>query len=384
MVVVVSPSPSAQASPAPIRVASVPSTHVYVRHLAPTPGSPGGHRVTRLPDPDPADPERFAGARWWPPVMLEPEWLAGREDFDLMHLQFGFDAVSPKRLAQVLDVVRGRGSPFVYTAHDLRNPHHRDRHEHDAQLAVLMTGADAVVTLTAGAASEIATRWGRTAQVIPHPHVVDVATMRRVRRRREALFGTRPADAPEQGFRVGVHVKSLRASMDPAPVIEALLRAVADLPGAVLQVNGHTDVLDASGARYDSALARLLERAQSSGAAEVRVHDFLPDAELWSYLASLDVSVLPYRFGTHSGWLEACRDLGTAVIAPDCGYYRDQAPIHEYHHDEDGLDADSLIKAVVRAYESPRAPAESVEARERQRSVIADAHLELYRTLLSQ
>jgi hypothetical protein len=28
-----------------------------------------------------------------------------------------------------------------------------------------------------------------------------------------------------------------------------------------------------------------------------------------------------YWFGTHSGWLEACFDLGTAVIAPNCGYY---------------------------------------------------------------
>ena len=51
------------------------------------------------------------------------------------------------------------------------------------------------------------------------------------------------------------------------------------------------------------------------------------------------MSVLPYRFGTHSGWLEACVDLGTAVVAPSCGFYAEQQPVHSYRHDEDGLDA---------------------------------------------
>ena len=33
------------------------------------------------------------------------------------------------------------------------------------------------------------------------------------------------------------------------------------------------------------------------------------------------------KFGTHSGLLEACRDLGTAVVAPACGAYGDQGLI---------------------------------------------------------
>ena len=37
--------------------------------------------------------------------------------------------------------------------------------------------------------------------------------------------------------------------------------------------------------------------------------------------------MLPYRFGTHSGWLEACYDLGTPVLAPDCGFYAEQRPV---------------------------------------------------------
>ena len=51
-----------------------------VAHLAPL----GGHGAARLPDPDPNRPDRPAGATWWPPVMLDPEW-ARTADFDVFH-----------------------------------------------------------------------------------------------------------------------------------------------------------------------------------------------------------------------------------------------------------------------------------------------------------
>ena len=57
--------------PDPIRVASVPADHPYVRHL----GAPGGDLVERLAD------RREPGQRgWWPPRMLEPEWVRGNAD----------------------------------------------------------------------------------------------------------------------------------------------------------------------------------------------------------------------------------------------------------------------------------------------------------------
>ena len=69
------------------------------------------------------------------------------------------------------------------------------------------------------------------------------------------------------------------------------------------------------------------------------------------------MSVLPYRFGTHSGWLEACRDLGTTVVAPDCGYYADQGPVLTYRMDEHRYDADSLAPpSSLRARTLPRRP----------------------------
>lgn len=354
-----------------IRIASVPADHVYVRHLAPL-DEAAVPDVIRLPDPDPDNIARSAMSRWWPPAMLESEWIASSQAFDIFHIQFGFDARTPGQLQELADALRRQGKPLVYTAHDLRNPHHAFREEHDAQLDVLIPAADAVITLTPGAAREIKERWGREAFVIPHPHVVDFLTMERL--------AAKPHD--ERTFRVGVHVKSLRASMNPAPVISALIDILASLPGAILQVDGHPDVLEEGAPRFDSELAALLQRASSAGDIDLRIHDFFTDAELWDYLSDLDVSVLPYRFGTHSGWLEACHDLGTTVIAPDCGYYSEQGPAVEYTNNETEFDPDSLEQAVQFAYDTrPRFPA-SVSGRRRQRQKIADAHYSLYRSLL--
>ena len=115
------------------------------------------------------------------------------------------------------------------------------------------------------------------------------------------------------------------------------------------------------------------------GGSSSRVHDYLSDDDLWAYLASLDVSVLPYRFGTHSGWLEACRDLGTTVVAPTCGYYADQGPVLSYTNDGDDFDADSLRDAVVRAHaERPRFGA-TVDERTGSGASSRRAHEDLYR-----
>ena len=360
-----------------VRVASVPSSHVYVRHLSPVePGGPGAPRVTRLADPHPFEPGRSAVSQWWPPRMLDPEWVRSETTtFDIFHIQFGFVAVAPPDLRRLAKEVHAAGKPLVYTVHDLRNPHHEHSPEHDAQLGVLMAEADALITLTPGAAEQIRDRWGRDATVIPHPHVVDFATMTRARTRRESRH-------PDVPFRIGLHVKSLRANMNPIPLVRALAEARHELPNTILQVDGHTDVLEADGARYSAELSQLLKDYDRRGIIDLRIHDYFTDAALWEYLESLDASILPYRFGTHSGWLEACRDLGTDVVAPTCGFYGQQGPVRQYRNDETGFDADSLISAVAAASASAPVVPLSVDARTVQRDQIAQRHNELYAGLL--
>ena len=350
-------------------VASVPSDHVYVRHLS----DPRGGGAVRLPDPRPLGASATSQA-WWPPTMLEPAWAASAA-FDVFHIHFGFDARTPEQLHELVRALRDRGAPLVMTVHDLRNPHHEERELHDAQLDVLVRAADAVVTLTSGAAAEIRRRWGRDAAVLPHPHVVELDRAAALRAARVGRTGP---------FRVGVHVKSLRASMDPLRVLPDLAEAVRRLPDAVLQVNVHDEVMDPSSDLHLPDLAAELGAWEGQDRVELVVHPYFADHDDFvDYLAGLDVSVLPYRFGTHSGWLEACLDVGTRVVAPTCGYYADQAPVLSYRHDERGYDGASLRDAVVAAGRGEgHAMVPSLDARRRQRREVAAAHERLYRGLL--
>lgn len=347
-----------------IRVASVPSGHVYVRHLG-DPRDDGS--VIRLPDVVRPGDE----GRWWPPVMLDADWIAANHaSFDVFHVHFGFDAKSPRELRAIGGALRAAGVPLVLTVHDLRNPHHSDADLHDAQLDVLLGWAAAVITLTPGAAEAIGARWGRVAEVLPHPHVVDWATMSRAR----------PVHA---GYVVGLHAKSLRANMDVAAVARVLAATVVGLPGARLRIDIHHEVFDPAARAYNPDVGHAFRAfAAANDQVELLEHDYFSDDELWEYLNAIDVSVLPYRFGTHSGWLEACFDLGTTVVAPSCGFYAEQQPCLIYGHDETGLDAASLAGAVQSAYAQGPGPRAIPSRRRDERRALAAAHRSIYARLL--
>jgi len=359
---------------APVRVASVPFSQVYIRHCGPLPGEP--EPFVRLQDPRPRRGDGTEQSGWWPPAMLEPGWIdEHRDDFDLMHVHFGFDALGPDDLRRVVADLRRHGKPLVYTVHDLTNPHHTTPEAHDAALDVLVRSADALVTLTPGAASAIRERWGRDALVLPHPHVVPLEELR-----------ARQARPRERGevLRLGLHLKSLRPNMAAVPMVEGLVAAARALEQpAVVQVNAHPDVMGETGRRRDPELPGRLAALDEQGAIELRVEPYFDEDALWDYLSSLDASVLPYRWGTHSGWLEACSDLGTAVVAPDCGFYAEQRPVHGFHLGRDGLDVDSLAAAVASvAATPPGANLLPVEQRVQERRRVCAAHAELYRGLL--
>ncbi len=350
-----------------IRVASIPAGHVYVRHLSDPDGDDG---VSRLADPPPADGVKVPGG-WWPPVMLDAGWIrANRDAFDVFHVHFGFDSKTPRELESVTAALDDAGVPLVVTVHDLRNPHHDDVALHDAQVGVLMAHAATVLTLTPGAARVIEARWGRRAEVLPHPHVVG-----------RELLGRPRAGGKE--LVVGLHAKSLRANMDILAVAGVLCESVAELPGARVRIDVHDEIFDPANHWYAPEVGAELRRlAAAHPGTDLRIHPYFSDDELWSYLSEIDVSVLAYRFGTHSGWLEACHDLGTTVLAPTCGFYAQQRPCLSYGHGDDGLDAESLAGAVRLAYAERPAWQADPHARLQERRELAAAHEAIYRKLL--
>ncbi|MBY5161338.1 glycosyltransferase [Salsipaludibacter albus] len=341
----------------PLRVACVPATHRYVRALR----HPG---VVQVTDPS-GDDHRT-------PLFLDPAWLREHTgSFDVLHVHFGFEYYAVEQLEAVCDVLDTAAIPLVYTCHDLRNPNHPTPELHDAGLETLLRRAAAVITLTPWAAEQILDLHARSATVLPHPHVVPLEVMARRTRvvHRDAV--------------VGLHLKSLRANMRPHEALDGLLAAVGD--GIRGRVDVHCDVLDPASQNHDAALVErllaLVSRADSR--IELHVHHYFGEDELWAYLAQVDVFVLPYAFGTHSGLLEACRDLGTAVVAPDVGGYRDQGAHQLFPASEDaGLDVGGLAAAIRRAVVAGRPAPVPVEVRREQRRWVADAHHRLYRAAL--
>lgn len=348
-----------------MRIASVPHGHVYVEHLSDPDRSDG---VLRLPDPTPKNPA--VGAPWWPLVMLDARWIHDHAgDFDLYHLHFGFDSVEPAELNTIVDALREHAKPLVYTVHDLRNPHQLDRRTHDAALDVLVPAADELITLTPGAADEIARRWGRRAHVVEHPHVVGFDQMR--------------VDRPERATpRVGLHLKSMRANLDPLPVIKVLV-AEQQRRDFELVIDVHTDVMTPGEYNHTPDVVDFL--GNLPGGVEVHVHDFYTDEELWDYFRSLDLSVLPYRFGTHSGWLEACHDVGTRVLAPHLGYYHQQHDGVLGYHVDDGVPRAADIVAALDAM-GPSGDTWRADPQDRleQRRDIAAAHHRIYTDALAR
>ena len=222
----------------------------------------------------------------------QPTWVE-HHPFDVFHVQFGFDAWDPAVLSDLVDAVHEQGRPFVHTVHDLRNPHHASRDLHDAQLTALLAKVDEVITLTAGAAAEIARRFGREAQVSAAPRTSWTSrpwlAMRSRRARATGASGS------------GCTSRACARAWTPLVLLPPLVRAVRDV-GGVLQVNGHRDVLEPSGVRYDARLSQLLRQAAQAGDLELHVHDFFDDAAPWRYLArwtpvSCPIGSAPTRVG---------------------------------------------------------------------------------------
>lgn len=288
-----------------MRVLSVPAEHPYTRAIRPP-------HVFYLPDPD-ADGD----GHWWPHPALEAQfWRAsGRPDVDAVHIHFGFEHRTP---AEIAELTHALPVPLVITVHDIDNPHlatAAEQAEHHERLRLLVDAAAAVITLTDCAAERLRTDFGATdVNVIPHPPIVDT-----------------PPAGPLHGGGAGVFLKSLRANVVADP---AFYRAIAARVPLTVFV-------------HDEPATRELRDALSGAPGITLVaHDRLDDPALHAAVAGLDVCLLPYTSGTHSGWLEMCRNLGTDVAVPDIGCYAGQADTPEAVETYAVGDAEAAARAV--------------------------------------
>ncbi|MEF2978539.1 glycosyltransferase [Subtercola sp. YIM 133946] len=374
-----------------VRVASVPAQHTYVQNSTAAARARG--YVDVLADPRPLG---APAGQWWPPVILGAQWIeANAGQFDLLHVHFGFESFAVAELADRVAVLKRLGRPIVLTVHDLENPQLLDQGEYGLQLDVLVRGADELITLTPGAAAEIRSRWGREATVIPHPWMAAGSTVRGG----DDAAGADRASVPE-ALRVGIHLRDLRPNIDAVAIVQSLLEGVTAVAGAGTAIEA---VIDVNENVRDEQVKRQLRRlVDGCPFARWNEHSRFSDDELAESLSGLDISVLPYRHGTHSGWLELCWDLGVRVLAPAIGFYREQ-------HDEPGAvtsfvpgSSDSFCRALtglvgslagadgalepaaVRRARRRALSHERMDARQHQSRQISAAQLAVYRRALAR
>ncbi len=298
-----------------------PSSHPYVRRL------PGVARPFGV----------------WDPATVAASHVR------IVHLHFGFEDRGGDELQDWVARCRRAGVRVVYTVHDVDNPHLVDQRGHHDALRALACSADAVLTLTHAAAARVRDLTGRESTVVPHPHVVPlsrIARRRTVRTRRQPVY---------------VHAATCRPNLD----VDLVARLA---PGAArhggLRVHVRTPL--------DDHRAGIVERLRALPGVTLDLADRLSDRDLWSRIDVAAAIVLPYRWGTHSGLLEAARDLATPALAPAIGGLVEQGAV--------ALDSDGTFDRwgdvdVVRPV--------SLALRLVERGRIVRRHRELYRALVA-
>ncbi len=287
-------------------VLSIPSQHPYVRSIYPRSTA---HDVAVLNDPllDPNDP-----ARWWPHPAFSPQWWEKdtpdmsweeKQSIEVVHVHFGFEHLSLQETRDFTSELRHRRIPLILTVHDIDNPHLSDQSTYHRQLRVLLEDAARILTLTSLAARRLAREFAvdpARIEVVAHPQVVPAHT------------DVQPAHPPVQ---VGTFLKSVRPNVisDFQFYRDAAVQCARN--GQHLSVFIHRDQKD----------TELFKHLEGCADIDLRAHDEFSDDELFAAIASCQAVLLPYQGGTHSGWMEMCRDLFVPVAVPDCGCFSSQA-----------------------------------------------------------
>ncbi|RBY82704.1 hypothetical protein DQ240_18290 [Blastococcus sp. TF02A-26] len=311
-------------------MASIPHRDPYVDAVLPA----GVVRVGREQGPSP-----------W----LDPAYLTAHADeVDVVHVHSGYGHLPEDEIVCFTEAIRRTGVPLVTTVHQLRDPAQALPTRHDAHLRALLATAEVVFTLTPGAADEIADRYGRTPIVVAHPSVAVPD----------------PEGGGERGV-VGLPLRSGTCMPEPAALVRAALNGAVNGGGRLRLFVEPGFVLPPLGEMAESASLELEPL----------------DEERWAaQLQELHVAVLPQSRGTHSTELEVCRDVGTRVVAPSCGWFADQwSDVVTYGNDEEhGFDPVSLNGAVAAALTRPAPRPADRTWREQQRAAVQDVHAQVY------
>lgn len=357
-------------------MAVLPAAHPAVRRLT------GLRAASDLVELVPVWPGLSSGV----PPPWETGWHGGGpggddrlSGVDVVHVHFGYEYLEPTGVHDLIEHRDRTGVPMVLTVHDIVHPAPEDPNPRRDLTGLLVESASQVLTLTETAARELWVRWGVEALVVAHPRLLDDPESSAVIRAAKHLRA--PGDTV-----VGVLLEHMGENMPGPELLDVLAPAAAGRRGAHLRIVVDAQAWrDACGEDRESGGHHLVAELAAEGDWEsVRLLRYEP-LNLWrvrTEFAALDVCVLPYRFATHSTWLELCRDLGVTPVFPNVGCLREQwfdrcDPARHSGEVYDPRQPGSLTWALQTAIDEPRGAPPRVEGAD-PRAVMA-AHERVYR-----
>jgi hypothetical protein len=257
--------------PSRLRAFWIPAHHPYSRPIAEALW-PTAVLLPSLDEPAPTYDELYSPAM----VKLVSKLV------DLLHVQFGFATLPVETLEAFLNAAAKEGSRLVFTAHDILCPQVHDQVTYGRKLDLLMGAADRVVTLTSKAALAIKDGWGRSADIIPHPHVFSISDISK--------------SVPRRVQVVGIHLKSLRPGIDLQWALQCAEAIVTERPKLSVRIDLNIPHNAQSGPKA------ALERLDRHPRIMISRHLKFSDSELLKYFRHCSAVLLPYRTSTHSGW----------------------------------------------------------------------------------
>ena len=258
----------------------------------------------RLADPHPGRPDRAGRSQRGGRRSCSTRRGRDGPDFDVFHLHFGFDACRPgdrsrarRRAARARDALR------LHRARPAQPPPRRPR-ACTTSSSTCWCRPPTPSSPSPPAPPPRSTRGGGAGRrCVPAPARRRPRTMRGRPGRAPAVAAPALPGRPARQEPAGQHGPDAdpahagrdRRASSTTPCCRSTATATSSTRTARVATSSWRAYLRRRGGRGHARAgrARLLLATTTSGPTS----------------PSLDVSVLPYRFGTHSGWLEACRDL---------------------------------------------------------------------------
>jgi hypothetical protein len=353
-----------------LRVAHLPATTPYARKLA-----PAGISVANRAD----EASEL-------PIDLTFAALAdgGSADFEILHVH-SVEFASEAEISRAVEGCRARRQGFVATVHDLSPAYESPDSSFETKVDLVCTQASSVITLTTGAAERLrrtfaGRRWLERVTVIPHGWVIPAGSVQ---------HHARAADQPVRYGLLGV----FRPNRD---VWTAIVNWYYALQGEQATLTLFTRAFEPR-RLHDPALraAEILEFAHArQPRVRIVVRPHPTDADVASFMREIDVLLLPYTSGSHSGQLELAFDAGVLPLTADVGLLREQAAdaAPYVRHQPVWFDwsdgavwrygrrfCEALLEAHARALAAPAWQAEALDAwRLAQHETILEAHARIY------